>query len=626
VYVAGTTSSTDFPVTPDAYQREPQATPLNTSHDGFLAVLNAAGSDVVYSTYIGTPAGSTDVQAVAVSPAGDVWVLARAPTQFPATHDVSSGGAVFLGHLLPNRSLATWTRLAGTQAAGLALDRLSRPHALTQFGTGGSLVLTQLDATGTRANFARPIPATNAASAVPISADLAVGPDGTILVTGLRGEDAFIEALNPQGIPEVVSALGGIGVERHQPQVAVDADRQVHVAFETLSFDLPTERAVLAEHPDAPIYVSETHGSSWRRTGTSSLATGPSAPLSAFAFDAGRDNVYAMVAGALFASGNNGATWRRIRGIESFGYRTKVAADPRDSTTLYIGESNLYRFDLAAGTLTELRRATAGVGGFRVDSVAVSPHDGSVWVGTGSGAEVSVDRGRTWTRRDNGLTTAGSGRTFSPRAWAIDVRQPGRMIVATEAGVFGTEDAGHSWQELTRTLTSLPGSPERPLTEAVVLDAADPRRIYAGTFNRGILVSDDRGATWRYTTPPMSLTAIAASSQPPYEVYAAVTASPPARFGVIVSYDGGRTWSWSLETRSRLSALASNGPRAFASAMADVAPYVTRVLPRNRELARSFASYLLESGLRDVATTPLGETVLVFNTTAADVAVVRLGR
>jgi hypothetical protein len=38
------------------------------------------------------------------------------------------------------------------------------------------------------------------------------------------------------------------------------------------------------------------------------------------------------------------------------------------------------------------------------------------------------------------------------------------------------------------------------------------------------------------------------------------------------------------------------------------------------------ASYLMESSVRDVAVTPQGETVLGFNTTGADVAIVRLGR
>jgi hypothetical protein len=47
-YVAGTTNSVTFPVTPNSYQ-----TTFGSNWDGFVAKLNAAGSKLVYSTYLG---------------------------------------------------------------------------------------------------------------------------------------------------------------------------------------------------------------------------------------------------------------------------------------------------------------------------------------------------------------------------------------------------------------------------------------------------------------------------------------------------------------------------------------------------------------------------------------------
>jgi hypothetical protein len=75
---------------------------------------------------------------------------------------------------------------------------------------------------------------------------------------------------------------------------------------------------------------------------------------------------------------------------------------------MYGGYGNLYCLDQDDRVKTLLRRTGAGVGGFRVGCIAVSPHDGSLWVGTGSGLEVSFevssadriifrgDRGSSW--------------------------------------------------------------------------------------------------------------------------------------------------------------------------------------------------------------------------------------
>jgi len=52
IYLVGTTGSTDFPTTPDAYQGEPSA-PLYIYQDVFIMKLNAAGNEILYSTYFG---------------------------------------------------------------------------------------------------------------------------------------------------------------------------------------------------------------------------------------------------------------------------------------------------------------------------------------------------------------------------------------------------------------------------------------------------------------------------------------------------------------------------------------------------------------------------------------------
>jgi len=110
-YVAGQTSSTDFPVTPGAYQTANKSTsPL--ASNAFVAKLNSGGTALIYSTYLGGSGGTRTIQggcvtaaaasndmlgwpvgnnedgayAIAVDAAGDVYVAGQAlSTDFPVT-------------------------------------------------------------------------------------------------------------------------------------------------------------------------------------------------------------------------------------------------------------------------------------------------------------------------------------------------------------------------------------------------------------------------------------------------------------------------------------------------------------------------------------------------------------
>jgi hypothetical protein len=52
IYVVGSTGSTDFPTTPDAYQDHPSA-PLYIYTDAFITKLSPQGDEILYSTYFG---------------------------------------------------------------------------------------------------------------------------------------------------------------------------------------------------------------------------------------------------------------------------------------------------------------------------------------------------------------------------------------------------------------------------------------------------------------------------------------------------------------------------------------------------------------------------------------------
>ncbi len=81
IWVVGSTSSRDLPVTPDALQSKYGGGP----GDGLLAVLSSDGSKVLYATYLGG-SGDEVIRSIAFGPKGDVYLVGNtASPDFPTT-------------------------------------------------------------------------------------------------------------------------------------------------------------------------------------------------------------------------------------------------------------------------------------------------------------------------------------------------------------------------------------------------------------------------------------------------------------------------------------------------------------------------------------------------------------
>jgi hypothetical protein len=104
-HVAGTTLSSDFP-TVNAFQGSKSG-----GKDAFLAKLNADGSALLYSTFLGG-SGNDHATAIAVDGSGDVYVAGRTfSNNFPATFGAFQPAK---GHPDPVVSNAFITKLAST--------------------------------------------------------------------------------------------------------------------------------------------------------------------------------------------------------------------------------------------------------------------------------------------------------------------------------------------------------------------------------------------------------------------------------------------------------------------------------------------------------------------------------
>ena len=282
-YVAGLTNSTDFPVTPGAFQMTSHGYGSETA---FVTELNAAGTGLVYSTYLGG-SGGDEAYGVAVDGAGHAFVAGvTQSTDFPVTpgafqttnHGYGSETAFVTELNAAGKGLVYGTYLGGSdrdQALGIAVDAAgdafvagltestdfpATPGAfqMTCGDTGdgcaaGDAFVAKLDAGGTRLVYATYLGGSYVDGATGIAVDAAgyayVAGDtysqdfpvtpGAFQATNHGVENAFVTELNAAGKGLVYSTyLGGSDYDR-AGGIAVDDAGQAFVAGVTTSADFP---------------------------------------------------------------------------------------------------------------------------------------------------------------------------------------------------------------------------------------------------------------------------------------------------------------------------------------------------------------------------------------------------
>jgi Beta-propeller repeat len=218
-FVAGGTSSTDFPHTSGAFQ-----TALGSvAGNGFVFELSSTGNALIYGTYLGGT-GSDVVKAMAIDSSKNVYVVGRTsssdfPVQSPLQANLTGTSNGFVTKLAAGgASLMFSTYLGGgtgDYASGVALDSSSNVYVTG--GTSNGTFPTTAGAFQTKC-----------------------GTDGNC--NGLS--DAFVTVINAAGSGYVYSTfLGGSGIEAGAG-IAVDASGNAYVTGSTTSTDFPLKSAL----------------------------------------------------------------------------------------------------------------------------------------------------------------------------------------------------------------------------------------------------------------------------------------------------------------------------------------------------------------------------------------------
>ena len=558
-YVTGGTSSSDFPVTPGAFQRN-----ADGGGDAFITKLSPSGNALVYSTYLG--GDEPDIGAdIAVDQTGFACVTGNTYSRnFPTANalqpvhsdDRCNGGDfvyrcsdAFVTRLDPQgSSLIYSTYLGGNRydaASGIAVDALG--SAYVSGLTGSSDFPTTPGC---------PQPRFNGGSLVYFQQLPNAG-------------DAFVSRISSSGSFLIYSTYLGGAANDAAIAIAVDSSGNAYVTGSTTSADFPvTAGAFQPLNGGSGAYKSRDSSGNWSsiKNGLSAdeisaLAIDPREPSTIFAAST-PISIPANGSASIFKSTDGGANWRRLP-LENVRMINAVAVDPRDSNIVY------------AGALDGVYKSTDGGGHWlpagnrlsfpftSVNAIAIDPsRSDRVYIGTGldafgtfgGGIFISADGGQTWEPANINSTLRVVGIVFS---LAIDPKKTKNLYAGTNLGVFRGLNRGKKWKSSDLN--------PRLSVRALAIDPVNPSTVYAAaTMDRrselpdagGVYKSTDGGKGWVRLDAGiegLSIASVAVDPQNPSTLYAGLRRSSSifsivrsfdsSLGGLLKSIDGGSHWT-----------------------------------------------------------------------------------
>jgi len=226
-YITGETASVNFPTTPGAFQ-----TRYAKNTDVFVTKLNANGSGLVYSTYLGG-SNSDYGESIALDPSGNAYLAGQTlSTDFPTTP-------------------GSFQTQCGGGCGASAADAF-----VTKLNAAGSALVYSTYLGGSRSDQGNGIVLDSSGSAYVVgwtnSTDFPTTAGAAQAPYGGGDEDAFVAKLNPRGSALVYSTyLGGSG-EEFGYAIAVNSAGNAHVTGYTDSADFPASSAAFQRTLKAP--------------------------------------------------------------------------------------------------------------------------------------------------------------------------------------------------------------------------------------------------------------------------------------------------------------------------------------------------------------------------------------
>ncbi|HTH52166.1 MAG TPA: hypothetical protein VL501_09545 [Pyrinomonadaceae bacterium] len=279
---------------------------------------------------------------------------------------------------------------------------------------------------------------------------------------------------------------------------------------------------------DGQIHTSTDGGRSWRLLANLNQ---PELILDQLMVDSRDSNkIYASGhrhkgAGGFFRTTHGGLTWKESKELrtESIHSMTQSKADPN---ILLVG--TLAGVWMSKNSGEDWERISSSTMPVNIDSLAMDPRNtNTFYAGTWWRAYKTNDTGKSWHLIKDGMIDDSD--VFSV---TLDPRNPEHVIASACSGIYESQNAGERWAKI----QGIPSQSRR--TRDLVQHPSMPGVVYAGT-TEGFWMTANGGKSWALTTQrDLEVNSIAVHPDAPNRVFIGTN-----NYGVLVSNDGGRNFA-----------------------------------------------------------------------------------
>jgi photosystem II stability/assembly factor-like uncharacterized protein len=229
--------------------------------------------------------------------------------------------------------------------------------------------------------------------------------------------------------------------------------------------------------------------------------------------------------GGFFRSIDGGATWKKSKELEneSIHSMTQSTFDPK---ILLVGTTaGVWMSKNSGADWEKISSSTMPV---NIDSLAMDPRNGStLYAGTWWRAYKSTDTGKNWRLIKDGMIDDSDVFAIN-----LDPRDPNHLIASACSGIYESKNAGEKWAKI----QGIPSQSRR--TRDIMQHPSLPGVVFAAT-TEGFWMSSNGGTTWSLTTQRnLEINSIAVHPDEPNRVFIGTN-----NYGVMVSNDGGRNFA-----------------------------------------------------------------------------------
>ena len=425
-YVTGVTSSSNFPTTPGAFK-----TTSGFSSNAFVSKLNATGSNLVYSTYLGgNNFGITTGTSIAVDSAGNAHVAgSTSQPDFPLVNGLKTTGNFFKS----TNSAANWSNL-NTGITG-DVNRIAvapnSPNVLYAGGPSGPHRSTDGGETWIKTP-------TTGLPVFPFPISMAVDPNNSLIVYagfingglhkttdgGANWSAVTTIPLNFAGVsaivfdpatPTTIYVGSGAGVFRSPDSGATwtalnNFPTVVVPSIRSLAIDATTPSTIYVGTFSNGLFKSTNSGTNWTAMNNGMGGNNPNS-VGAIVIDPFNSSTiytghgFSGFGGSINKSTNGGDSWTLVHNVPNFEV-TALVADRTNASTVYAGTSGGGVIKTINGG-TNWTNANAGLWSGNVRTLVSHPFD-SATLFAGTNAEQSFQEAFV-----TKLNPAGSGLLFS---------------------------------------------------------------------------------------------------------------------------------------------------------------------------------------------------------------------